>query len=184
MALHEEAIKVRTSLPSATPMRAYMVVVDGELSGAQHPTPDREGNPQHSPHDCHLGGSTQHQLQANLRDHAEEKLWQLMEDLCWEVTLRELNTPPRDPPLTPWGNPVGIGDLDVDDWKVNFLRGGGWEPIGQPLPAPAPTQPGTGWRPREQPPHPQHLLNPRRHGTSYKHTGHGIASWYPLYKHF
>ena len=79
MTLHEEATKVRTSSPSATHMSAYMVVVDGEPSGAQHQTLDREGNPQHSPHDCHPGGSTPHQLQANLGDLADDKLWQLME---------------------------------------------------------------------------------------------------------
>ena len=93
MTLHEEAIKIRTSPPSATHIRAYMVVVGGEPSGSHHPTPDREGNLQHSPCDCHLGGSTPCQLQASLGDLADDKLWQLMEDLYWEVTLRELNEP-------------------------------------------------------------------------------------------
>ena len=133
MFLHEEAITIRASPPSATHMRAYMVGADGEPSGAPHPNPDREGNPQHSPHDCHLGGSTPCQLQANLGDLAGDELWQLMEDLCQEVTLRELNIPPRDPPPIPWGNPVGNGDPDVDDWEVTFPRGRGWEPPEQPL---------------------------------------------------
>ena len=42
MTLHEEGIKVRTSPPSAAHVRTYMAVMDGEHSGAQHPTPDRE----------------------------------------------------------------------------------------------------------------------------------------------
>ena len=66
---------------------------------------------------------------------------QFMEDFHWEVALRELNTPPRDPPLTPWENPVGNRNPDVDDQEVTFLRGRGWEPRGQPLLPPTPTQP-------------------------------------------
>ena len=93
--MHDWAIKVRTSPPSATHVRAYMTVVDGEPSGAQSPTPDREGDPQHSPHDCHPGGSTPHQLQAHLGDLVDDELWQLMEDLYREVALRELNAPPE-----------------------------------------------------------------------------------------
>ena len=54
------------------------------------------GTPQHSPCDCHLGGSTPHQLQVNLGDLADDKLQQLMEDLHQEVALRELNALPRD----------------------------------------------------------------------------------------
>ena len=49
--LYKDAIKVRTSPPSTTYVRAYMAVVDGEPLGAQHPTPDEEGNPKHSPCD-------------------------------------------------------------------------------------------------------------------------------------
>ena len=56
---------------------------------------------------------------------------------------------PRESPLTPWGNPVGI-----------LSKRGGWELRGQPVPAPAPTQPGGGWEPRGQPPHPPALVQP------------------------
>ena len=82
MALHKEAIKVRTSPHSATCVRAYMVVIDGEPSGTQHPTPDGEGDPHLSPSDPHLGGMTPHQLQMNLVDLADDELQHLMEDLC------------------------------------------------------------------------------------------------------
>ena len=51
-------------------------------------------------------------------------LWQLMEDLCWEVALRELTAPQRDPPPKPGGNPVGNGDPDVDDQEVTFPNRG------------------------------------------------------------
>ena len=51
-----------------------------------------------------------------------------MEDLCWEVTLRELNVPPRSPPPTLWENPVGNEDPNVDDQEVNFLRVEGGNP--------------------------------------------------------
>ena len=82
-----------------------------------------------------------------------------MEDLCQEVALQELNTPPRDPSPTPWGNPVGNSDPNVDDQEVIFPRGrvgtprtttstscppqsdGGEEPRGQPPCPPAPAQP-------------------------------------------
>ena len=182
MTLCEEAIKVRTSPPSATHMRAYMVVIDGEPSGTQCATPDREGNPQHSPHDHHPGGSSPCQLQASLGDLLDDELQQLMEDLCWEVTLRELSTP-RDPPTTPWGNPVGNGDPNVDHQEVTCLRGG-LEPLEQPLwPLPLHNQM------EDQNPE-DNLLAPSTHstwwrcGTSYKHTGHGIVTWYPSYKHF
>ena len=39
---------------------------------------------------------------------------------------------PRNSPLTPWGNPVGNGDPNVDDQEVTYPRGG-WEPRAQPL---------------------------------------------------
>ena len=93
MTLCKESITVRTSPPSATHVRAYMAVMEGEPSGTQDPTQDREGNPQVSPSDPHPDGRTPHQLQVNLGDLGDAKLQQLMEDLFWEVTLRELNAP-------------------------------------------------------------------------------------------
>ena len=51
---------------------------------------------------------------------------------------------PWDSPPTHWGNPVGNRDPIVDDWEITFLRGGGWEPLEQPL---WPTAPHTTrWR--------------------------------------
>ena len=153
MTLHKESIKVQTS-PSANHVRAYVVVVNWEPSGAQLPTPNREDEPQLSCSDPHTGWKIPHQLHANLGDLGDDELWQFMEDLCQEVALRELNASPRDPLPTPGGDPVGNGDPNVDDWEVTFLRGGGWEPTGQLLQPLAPIQPDGGWGPRGQPPQP------------------------------
>ena len=138
-----------------------MVVVHGEPLGSYHPTPDREGNPQYSPHDCHLGGSTPHQMQVNLGDLADDELWQLMEDLCQEVTLRELNTPQRLTTDT-LGNPVRNSDPDVDNQEVTFPRGGGWEPRGQHFHPLLTYNQVEGGNPEDSLLTPQHLLNPMR----------------------
>ena len=71
-----------------------MVVMNGEPTGTQPPTLDREEECQLSPSDPHPAGRTQCQLQADLWDLGDTELWQLMEDLCQEVTLRELNATP------------------------------------------------------------------------------------------
>ena len=88
-----------------------MVVVHGEPSGAQHPTPDREWNPKHSPHDCQLCGSTLCQLQVNLGDLVDDELWQLMEDLHQEVALRELDESPE----------THHQDLGKIQWEMRIL---------------------------------------------------------------
>ena len=102
--LCEEAIAIRVSPPSATHVRVYMAMVGGEPSRTQLPPSEGEeelhlpaGNP-------HLGGGTPQHFQADLGDLADDELCQLMEDLCWEVALCELNASPRSPPLMPWGN--------------------------------------------------------------------------------
>ena len=159
--LHDEVIRVRTSPPSATHVRAYMAVVNGEPSATQLPPSDGEEEPHLSPSNPHSGGRTPQQLQANLGGLVDDALWQLMEDLCWEVTLWELNTPPGNHPPTPWGNPVGNGDPDVDDQEVTFLKGG-WVPPEQPFWSPAPGQPDGGWEPRGQPPHPPVPVQPKK----------------------
>ena len=141
MTLCKESIKLRMSPSSATHARACMVVMDGEPSGTQHPTPDREEGPQLSPGDHHLGGWTPHQIQVNLRDLRDAELCQFMEDLYQEVALRELNTHPWDPLPTPWGHLVGNRNPSEDDQEVTFLWEGGWEPRGQPPQPPAPAQP-------------------------------------------
>ena len=82
----------------------------------------------------------------------ENELHQLMGDLCWEVFLQELNAPLENLPPTHWGNPVGKGDPDADNWEVTFLRGGRWVALEQPFQPPAPAQPDGGWEPRGQPP--------------------------------
>ena len=123
--LHEEAIAIRASPTSTAHMMAYMAVVGVEPSRTQ-PPPSKGEEELHSPTgNPHLGGGTLQHLQADLGDLADNKLHQLMENLCQEVALHELNTPPRNPPPMPWGNPVGNRDPKTDDQEVTFLRGGG-----------------------------------------------------------
>ena len=102
MALYEEPIRLRMSPPSATHVRAFMAARNGEPLGAQPPTPDMEEDPKPSPSDPHPDGKTPHQLQVNLGDLEDAELQQLMEDLCWEVALRELNVT-QGPTTNPQG---------------------------------------------------------------------------------
>ena len=85
--LHNKAIRVKTSPPSATHVRAYMVVVGGEPSGTHPPSSDREEEPHLSLSNPHPGGRTQQHLQADLGDLVDNELHQFMEDLHQEVAL-------------------------------------------------------------------------------------------------
>ena len=93
MVLHEEAIAVRISPPSTTHMRAYMATVCGEPSRIQPPPSDGEEELYLPTGNHHLPGRMLQHLKADLGDLADGDLCQLMEDLHWEVTLHELNTP-------------------------------------------------------------------------------------------
>ena len=101
--------------------------------------PTQVGNPWH--------------LQVELGNLADHELHQLMEDLCQEITHRELNAPPRSPPPIPWGHPSWSGNPNADDQEVTFLRGGGCITPGQSSPSPTLAQPDGGWVPQD------HLLN-------------------------
>ena len=90
MLLHEEPIRLHTSSPSTTHVRAYIAVRDGEPSGTQHLMPDREDVPQPSTSNLHPDGRTPNQFQMGLGD---AQLRQFMEDLHQEIALRELNAP-------------------------------------------------------------------------------------------
>ena len=85
-ALHEEAIRLCTSPPSTTHVRAYIEGRDGWPSGTQSLTPDREEIPLPSPSNPQPDGRTACQFQMDLGD---AQLRQLMEDLCQEVAHRE-----------------------------------------------------------------------------------------------
>ena len=161
MTLCDEAIRVRTSPPSSNHMRVYMAVVTGKPSGIQPPPSNGEEEPHTSPSNPHLGGRSPQHLKANLGNLRGNELQQLMEELCREITLWELNaTPPSNPPQTLWGNPMGSGDPDANDWEVTFPRGGGWVPPEPPFWPPAPTQPDGGWEPSGQPPCPPAPVQP------------------------
>ena len=104
MVLHEEAFVVRASAPSKMHVRAYMTAVHGKPSRT-HPTFTlrEEGEPYLPTSNPHLGGETLHHLQVDLGDLADHELCQLMEDLCQEVTLHELNAPPQKPSTNTFG---------------------------------------------------------------------------------
>ena len=72
--LHDAPIKVRTSPPPATHVRACMAAVNGEPSGTQPPPSNGEEECHLSPSDPHPGGRTLQPLQANLGDIADEEL--------------------------------------------------------------------------------------------------------------
>ena len=91
MAWHKEPIRLHTSPPSTTHLRAYIAGRDGWPSGTQYLTPDKEEFPQSPPSNPHLDGRAQHQFHMDLGD---AQLKQLMEDLQCEVAHRELNLPP------------------------------------------------------------------------------------------
>ena len=136
MASCEEPIRLRMAPPSTTHVRAYIAVRDGEPSGTQPPTPDREEELKPSPSDSHPDGRTSHQIQMDLGD---AQLGQLMEDFCWEVTLRELNVSPGT-----YHQPPGEFQWETGTPRWMTRRGEGWEPRGQPPQPPACTQPDEG----------------------------------------
>ena len=62
MMLHDESIRVRTSPPSATHVRAYIVAVNGEPSGIQPPPSDGEDESHLPLSNPLLGGTTPQHL--------------------------------------------------------------------------------------------------------------------------
>ena len=100
--LHDEAIRVKSSPPSANHVRCYMAVV-GEPSGTQPPPSDGEEEHHLSPSNTHPGGRTPHHLQANFGDLVDNELCQLMEDLHWEVALPRAEHTPQKPPTNTLG---------------------------------------------------------------------------------
>ena len=85
--------------PSNAHVRVFVAVRDGCPSGAHTVTPDREEVPQPSPSNPQLDGRTPHQYQMDLRDLGDAQLRQVMENLCQEVSLRELNESPQGPTI-------------------------------------------------------------------------------------
>ena len=80
--------------PSENHVKAYIVAVGGDSSKLQSPPSEEEGE-SHSPHDNpHPSREMPHCLQAELGYLTNHELHQLMEDLCEEIALCELNAPP------------------------------------------------------------------------------------------
>ena len=147
--LHGEANAVRASAPSENHVRAYMATVGWEPTRTHPPPSEGEGEPHLAAGNPHPGGGTLHHLQADLGDLANDELHQLMEDLCWEVTLYELNAPPEAPnhtlgkPSRKWGSQSRWPGGNLSErWSVGSpgtipttcpctARWGGWIPPGQ-----------------------------------------------------
>ena len=105
-----KAIAIRAVAPSETHVKAYIIAVGGDSLKLQSPPSEEEGEP-HSPHDNpHPSGETPCHLQAELGNFTDHELHQLVEDLCQEITLCELNAPHRSPAPMPWGHPLGSGN--------------------------------------------------------------------------
>ena len=155
--LHEEAIVIRATAPSATHIRAYMTAVGGEPPKTQSPPSEGEMEPHSPTGNPNPGGGTLHHLQVELGNLTDYKLHQPLEDLCWEVALCELNASYRSPPLMPWENPLVNGSPNQDGQEVTFLTGGGWVPPKtprQPFQPQAPARPDGGWALQGPPPQP------------------------------
>ena len=159
MELQDKAIAIRAVTTSETHIKGYVLAVGGDPSKPQSPPSEGEGEP-HSPlNNPHPSGETPHHVQVELGNLIDHELCQLMEDLCQEITLCELNAPPRSPPPTPGGHPLGSGNPSEDEQEVTFLRGGGWVPPGQTSPSPVSTQPDGWWIPLGPPPQSHILLH-------------------------
>ena len=94
MVLCEEAITIKASAPSETHVRAYLTAVGGKPSRTQPPPSEGEGNLIHLLVTPTWVGKP-HTISAYFGNLADHKLHQLMENLCQEVTLPELNAPPE-----------------------------------------------------------------------------------------
>ena len=77
---------------------------------------------QSPPSSLHPDGRAPHQFHMDLGDLWDAQLWQLMEDLWWEVACRELSVSPGALPWTTGGHQQGVGALI---WKMRRLPS--WE---------------------------------------------------------
>ena len=136
-ALHKEPIRLRMAPSSTAHVRAYIVARDGEPSDTQPPNPDRQEELQSSPSDSHPDGRTPHQLQMDLGD---AQLRKLMEDLHWEVALRELSAP-TGTHHWPLGKSSGKQGPKCGWLGGHLSRGEGGNPEDNHLNPPNPIQP-------------------------------------------
>ena len=183
MTLHKEAIKVMTSPPSAAHVRAYMVVIDGEPLGTQQPNSAREEVPQLCPSDPQVGGP---------HVNCKWTLGTLQMTSCsslWRISARRLLSGSWMHPQGPYTDPLGTSSGkwgSWDEWPGGHLskRGRvGTHRTTTPTPSSHPTRWRVGTQRTISSTHSPHSTQ-WRYGTSYKHSGHGIVTWYPSYKHF
>ena len=109
--------------PSEHHIEVYIAVVGGDHSKLQSPPSEGRVILIHLLVTLTWVGTLCVAFQAELDDLADQDLWQLMEDLCQEITLCELHAPPSNPQPTPWEEPSGSSNTNGDDPEVTFLRG-------------------------------------------------------------
>ena len=135
MTLCKKFIKLRTSPPSATHVKVHMVVMDGEPSGTQHPTPDREEGPQLSLVTLTWVGG----LYVNCKQTLGT-LGMLNYGNSWRISARRSLSVTKHTPGThhwPLGNPVGHGIPMKMTRRSPFWEGEGGNPednLFDPLP--------------------------------------------------
>ena len=88
-----EAIAIRAVAPSETHVKAYIITVGRGLFKTPVSTLRRGGRTTFTPWYPHPSGEMLHRLQVELGHLADHELHELVEDLCQEITLCELNTP-------------------------------------------------------------------------------------------
>ena len=87
----DEAITIRTMAPLEIHIKMYVRAVGRDPLKLQFPPSEEEGE-LHTPTDNPLpSGATLHHLQVELGDLTDCKLCQLVENLCQEITVHELN---------------------------------------------------------------------------------------------
>ena len=134
--LQNEAITIRAVASLVTHVKAYIMTVHGDHSKPQSPPSEEEPC---SPHDNpHPSGETLHCPQAELGNLTNHELFQLVEDLCQEITFHELTVPPEALHQCLGDTHQGVGMLKRVNQEVTFPRGGGWVPLGLPSPSPTP----------------------------------------------
>ena len=94
MGLRDEPIAIKTMAPSELHIRAYITMVGGDHSKLWSLPLEGKDDPHSPTGNLNPGGGTPCCLQAEIGNLADQELHQLMEDLCQEITLCELHTPP------------------------------------------------------------------------------------------
>ena len=117
-AWQEAPVKLCSSPPSSTHLRAYIAGRNACPSGTQSLTPEGEEVPGSPPRNPQPDGRAPCQFHMALGDLGDAQLWQLMEDLWQEVAHRELNVPLR---AQPWATGGFQQKMGTPMWMMRML---------------------------------------------------------------